>query len=177
MRAAYDLYACAVRRLLVLAALLVVAGCGSSKGAPAPTTTAPVSSPLSALPGSRVLYYSGAWAVLQKRARAVVAHRAGRRWRIDRSGEVRLQILGPKPGGTAPSLPQVAAELSAQSALVESGLWVDGKELLVKGGGSPTLATIYGAPAHDLRRGRHIAVAYGRTDRSGTARAWVFRTR
>ena len=165
-----------MRKLLVLAALLVVAGCGSSKGAPAPTPRAPVSSPLSALPGSRVLYYSGGWAVLQKGGHAVAAHRVGRRWRIDRSGEVRIEILGPMPGRAAPRLPQVAAELTSQSALVESGLWVDGKELIVKGGGSPTLATIYGAPVHDLRRGRHVAVAYGRSATSGTARAWVFRT-
>lgn len=176
MRAAYGLYACAVRKLWILPALLVVAGCGASKGAPPPVTTAPVSSPLSALPGSHVLYFAGGWAVLQKGGRAVAAHRVGGRWRADRSGDVRIQILGPKPGRTAASLPQVAAELTSQSALVESGLWLDSKELNVKGGGSPTLATIYGAPAHDLRPGRHVAVAYGRSDRSGTARAWVFRT-
>jgi hypothetical protein len=166
-----------VRKLLTLPVLLVVvAGCGSSKSAPAPVTTAPAPSPLSALPGSHVLYFSGGWAVLQKGAHAVAAHRVGGRWVADRSREVTIQILGPHPGKTALRLPQVAAELTSQSALVESGLWVDGKELVVKGGGSPTLATIYGAPAHDLRRGRHVAVAYGRSDRSGTARAWVFRT-
>jgi hypothetical protein len=169
-----------VRKLLFLPVLLVAAGCGASKGAPTVVTTTtppPVSSPLSALPGSHVLYYSGRWAVLQKGVRAVAAHRVGRRWRVVRSSSVRIQILGPRPGSTAATLPQVAAQLTSESALVESGLWVDGKELVVKGGGSPTLATIYGAPVHDLRRGRHVAVAYGRSDRSGTARAWVFRTR
>jgi hypothetical protein len=165
-----------VRKLLLLPAVLVAAGCGSSKGAAPVTTTTPVSSPLSALPGSHVLYYSGGWAVLQKGASAVAAHKVGRRWRPDRSDRVRVEILGPRPDRTAPALPQVAAQLSSQSALVESGLWVDGKELVVKGGGSPTLATIYGAPAHALRAGRHVAVAYGRSDSSGTARAWVFRT-
>ena len=39
----------------------------------------------------------------------------------------------PEPGSVAPSLPQVAAELRAPKPLVESGLWVDGKELVVKG--------------------------------------------
>jgi hypothetical protein len=168
-----------VRKLLFLPVLLVVAGCGASKGAQTVVTTTtppPVSSPLSALRGSHVLYYSGRWAVLQKGARAVAAHRIGRRWQLVRRSTVRIEILGPRPGSKAPTLPQIAAQLTSQSALVESGLWVDGKELVVKGGGSPTLATIYGAPAHDLRRGRHVAVAYGRSDRSGTARAWVFRT-
>jgi hypothetical protein len=165
-----------VRKLLLLPAVLLVAGCGASKGAAPVTTTTPVSSPLSALPGSHVLYFSGGWAVLQKGARAVAAHKVGRRWRADGSGRVSIEILGPRPGRTAPRLPQVAAQLSSESALVESGLWVDGKELVVKGGGSPTLATIYGAPAHALRPGRHVAVAYARSDRTGTARAWVFRT-
>ena len=108
---------------------------------------------------------------------AVAAHLVGGRWRADVSGRVKISILGPRPGRTVASLPQVAAELSSKTPLVESGLWVDGKELAVKGGGTPTSGTIYGAPAGDLAPGRHVAVAYGRTDTTGTARAWAFRTR
>jgi len=46
----------------------------------------------------------------------------------------------------------------------------------VKGGGlTPTKGTIYGAPVAPLARGEHLAVAYGRTDATGTAVAWMFR--
>jgi hypothetical protein len=104
-------------------------------------------------------------------------HLAKGSWHTDTSGRVKIAILGPKPGSVAPSLPQVAAELRATKPLVETGLWVDGKELVVKGGGAPTQVTIYGAPASDLAPGRHVAVAYGRTDSTGSARAWSFRVR
>jgi hypothetical protein len=55
-------------------------------------------------------------------------------------------------------------------------LWVDGAQLLAKGGGlSPTRGTIYGAPDAPLASGKHVAVAYARTDGHGTAVAWSFR--
>ena len=80
-------------------------------------------------------------------AKATAHHRVDGAWQPDTSGAVHVAILGPKPGTTAPATPQVAAELSAPTALVESGLWVDGVELLQKGGGlTPTRGTIYGAP-------------------------------
>ena len=64
-------------------------------------------------------------------------------------------MLGPKPGSTGnPRTPQVAAALSAGDELAESALWVDGVELLEKGGGlTPTKGTIYGAPAAPLAKG------------------------
>ena len=64
--------------------------------------------------------------------------------------------------------------MAAPSQLAESGLWVDGKELLVKGGGSPTRGTIYGAPEKPLAHGRHVAVGFARTASTGTAVAWTF---
>ena len=119
------------------------------------------------MPGSSGLYAGGNWAVVLAGGRAVAVHVVDGSWRTDTSGRVKIAILGPKPGGVAPSLPQVAAELRAPKPLVETGLWVDGKELVVKGGGAPAQATIYGAPASDLAPGRHVAVAYGRTDSTG----------
>ncbi len=66
----------------------------------------------------------------------------------------------------------------ATSPLVESGLWVDGTELLEKGGGlAPNRGTIYGAPSAPLSAGKHVAVAYGRTADHATAVAWSFRVR
>jgi hypothetical protein len=167
-----------VRRLIVLSTVLVVAGCGSTKSAAPPsTTTATVPSPVSVLPGGQALYDGGNWAVVLRGRDAVAAHLLRGRWHTDRSRRVQIAILGPDPGSRAPSLPQIAAQLTAPAPMIESGLWVDGKELLVKGGGSPTRATIYGAPAKPLLAGTHVAVAYGRTNSTGTARAWTFRTR
>ena len=168
------LYSSGVRRLPYLLAVLVLAACGSSKGAAPPATTAAPPPPSSAVPGSTGLYAGGNWAVVLAGGRATAVHLANGSWHPDTSGRVKIAVLGPKPGSTAPSLPQVAAELRAPKPLVESGLWVDGKELVVKGGGTPTHATIYGAPAADLAPGRHVAVAYGRTDSTGSARAWSF---
>ena len=166
-----------MHRLPLVLAVLVLAACGSSKGSQPPATTATPPPPSSAVPGSKGLYAGGNWAVVLAGGRAVAVHLDGGAWRTDTSGRVKIAILGPKPGSVAPSLPQVAAELRAPKPLVESGLWVDGKELVVKGGGTPTRATIYGAPASDLAPGRHVAVAYGRTDSTGSARAWSFRVR
>lgn len=164
-----------MRRPILLFLVVAAAGCGSTKTAAPPTTTT-VPSPTTALPGAHALYVGGNWAVVLEGTDAVAAHLVDGRWRPDRSGRVKIEILGPPPGSTAPKLPQVAAQLTASSALVESGLWVDGQELVVKGGGTPTEGTIYGAPAKPLAAGKHIAVAYGRTDRTGTARAWSFTT-
>ena len=58
---------------------------------------------------------------------------------------------------------------------VESALWVDGTQLQLQGGGTPTRGTIYGAPAANLRPGDHVAVGYARTSSTGTAVAWVFK--
>ena len=75
----------------------------------------------------------------------------------------------------APKLPQVAIQFSGKTPFVESALWVDGMELVEKGGGSPTRGTIYGAPAANLKPGEHVAVGYARTALSGAAVAWVFK--
>ena len=153
-----------MRRIAILAATIVAAGCGGTKA----------SESTDVLAGSHRLYESGDWAVVAKGARAVAAHRDGDRWVADRSGRVRIRILGPEPGTRAPRRPQVAIEMTASQQLAESALWVDGKELLEKGGGSPTRGTIYGAPDAPLARGRHVAVAYARTASSATAVAWTF---
>jgi hypothetical protein len=84
-----------------------------------------------------------------------------------------VRILGPEH--TATRQPQVAAEISARDDLAETALWVDGKELLVKGGGTPRKGTIYGTTSAPLAPGSHVAVAYGRTATTGTAVAWTFR--
>jgi hypothetical protein len=161
--------------LLLLPLVLLAAACGGKSSAP-PTTTA--SGPPSAAGvlgnGGDVLYNGGNWAVVTKGTRVAVARYSGGRWKVDTTGAVKISILG--PDGTAAAIPQVAAELKAPSALLEDALWVDGKELLEKGGGlHASNQTIYGAPDTPLSKGVHVAIAYGRTATSGTAVRWTFR--
>ncbi len=125
------------------------------------------------------LYQGSTWAVVEatsvNQARAVAFRLVGGRWVPDVSNRVKLKILGPQPGSTAARTPQVAIEFNSKQPFVESALWVDGTELLEKGGGSPTSGTIYGAPAHPLKPGTHVAVGYARTNATGSAVAWAFK--
>jgi hypothetical protein len=145
----------------VVAAL--AAGCGSKDAAPT-----------NVLAGGKTLYESGDWAVVAKGAHAVAAHRRDGRWEPAPAGGLSIRVLGPAAGRKAARVPQVAAELSASTPLVESALWLDGAELPVKGGGSATRGTIYSAPAARLAQGRHVAIAYARTETKATAVAWTF---
>ncbi|HEX4520041.1 MAG TPA: hypothetical protein VH063_10725 [Gaiellaceae bacterium] len=180
-----------MKRLVLLLALgALLAGCGSSRTPTTTATTAAVPDPAAAmralLGGStsvggsvRTLYQGSTWAVVQatslNQARAVAFRLVGGHWVADRSGRVKLKILGPQPGATASKTPQVAIEFSSKLPFVESAIWVDGTEVLEKGGGSPTNGTIYGAPAHPLKPGTHVAVGYARTVATGSAVAWTFK--
>jgi hypothetical protein len=177
---------------LVVLAAVALAGCGGASK-PAADTSAQAavraSTPAAAMRALieanpelagrvRTLYVSSSWSVVESTARraahAVVFHLVRGRWLPDRSGQVRIDILGPQPGATAPILPQVAIQFTARTPFVESALWVDGTQLQLQGGGTPTRGTIYGAPAANLRPGDHVAVGYARTSSTGTAVAWVF---
>jgi hypothetical protein len=163
-----------VRRLAFVLMLLLLAGCGSSNEAA--TTIAQSSDerppPTSAVEGT-VLYEGGDWAVVTSGNSAVALRFRNGAWHPDRTKTVKVTFLG--PDSPAPPLPQVAAELRAPTKLAESALWVDGVELLEKGGGlTPRRGTIYGAPSSELAPGEHVAVAYARTATAGTAVARVF---
>jgi hypothetical protein len=149
--------------------VLIAAGCGSG------SATKPPASALEPGPG-HVVYRGTGWAVVVDGGKAVAQRLVGGAWRVAPAGSVKISVLGPKPGSKGnPATPQVAAELSAKNDLVESALWVDGVELLEKGGGlTPTRGTLYGAPATPLRPGKHTAVAYGRTATHAAAIAWIF---
>ena len=153
---------------LFLGVALLLAGCGGGGGGKAQM--------LGAEPA--VLYSSADWqVVLTSRGSGSVAevlHRVNGKWAVDRSHGVKLEILGPKPGQpSTANPPQVAITMKAKSPLVESQLWVDGNALMVKGGGTPTNGTIYGAPLK-LSPGKHTAVGYARTASTGSAVAWSF---
>jgi hypothetical protein len=164
-----------VRKLLALLALAVAAaGCGSKSSDSMTTTTAAAPSPAAAI-GGHTIYHGGDWAVVVKGDHAVALHLVGDAWRPDRTGRVKVELLGPH--GVQPPTTQVAAQLTAPSRLVESGLWVDGVELLEKGGGlTPSRGTIYGA-TNNLARGKHVVVAYARTATAATAVARSFQVR
>jgi hypothetical protein len=182
-----------MRRLPLLLCLGLLAGCGgSAKQHPATTTVAAqaVAGPVAAmralvrqdhsLAGTlKMLFEGSGWSVVQStsstRVSAIPFHLVGGRWLPDRVKGVRIEILGPDPGDRdAPALPQVAMEITAHAPFVESALWVDGTILNLQGGGTPTNGTIYGAPAHRLKAGRHVAVGYARTARVAAAVAWTF---
>ena len=158
-----------MRPLAFLLVALALAGCGGSSATVTTTTSA------AAPPGpGTTLYAGGDWAVVLDGDHATAFHRVAGTWRADTSGAVKIRILG--PDGNVAATPQVAAELSAKQPLIESGMWVDGKELVVKGGGlTATKGTIYGAPGAPLTKGTHVAVAYARTAVHATAVAWSFR--
>jgi hypothetical protein len=165
-----------VRFAALLLAAAALAGCGgstsSNDGSESQTQT--VAGPAEAAGGGTTLYRGGPWAVVVRGTTAVALHFAGGAWHPDRTGRVKVTFLGPHPVDTA--RPQVAAELKAPARLVESGMWLDGTELLAKGGGlSPTRGTIYGAPDRTLAPGRHLVVAYARTAAAATAVARSFR--
>jgi hypothetical protein len=149
---------------------LALAGCGGSS---TQTTTTNAAAPPG--PGT-TLYAGGDWAVVLDGDRATAFRKvAAGAWKADTSGAVKIAILGPHPGETVAAIPQFAAELSAKKPLIESGMWVDGKEVPVKGGGlTPRKGTIYGAFGTRLTKGKHVAVAYARTAAHATAVAWSF---
>lgn len=178
-----------MKRLAFLLAAAALAGCGGSKSTTTSTTT-PMPDPAAAMRalignsaslGASVhtLYQGSTWAVVQStsanKATAYAFRLSDGHWIVDRSGRVKLKILGPQPGATTTRTPQVAIEFSSSTPFVESAIWVDGTELLEKGGGSPTNGTIYGAPAKPLKPGTHVAVGYARTNGTGSAVAWTFR--
>lgn len=166
-----------MRRLIPLLAIAAaLAGCGSSNSSEPTTATTPPPDPSAAVGGGKTLYQGGAWAVVVKGDTAVAVHLVGGEWQPDRTDRVKVSFLGPT--GTVAPISQVAAQLSATSPLVESALWVDGAELLEKGGGlTATHGTIYGAPGAALKPGRHLAVAYARTATAATAVTRVFHVR
>ncbi|HEY6016535.1 MAG TPA: hypothetical protein VIU44_04570 [Gaiellaceae bacterium] len=115
--------------------------------------------------------WSVAWGTAGAKAYAVALH--GKT--VVRSGDVKLRILGPDPGSSAASIPQVAAEIRAAAPIEDSTLLVDGTPLDTKGGGpSPSYLSIYGAPAAPLAGGRHVAVAFARAGDAASAVAWTF---
>ena len=153
-----------MRRSILLLLILVVAlaGCGPKPKGPGPLLGK----------GAVVIYQSNGWAVVVDGSKVVAAHLVKGTWTADRSGKVKVELLGPA-SGRGPT-PQVAAQLTSKTPLVESSLWIDGDLISVQGGGTPTRGTIYGMPTSPVFPGKHLEVAYARTATHATAVARVF---
>lgn len=148
----------AVRRLLPILCLLALAGCGGGSS----------SGKSRDLGGGYVVHWQadGSGARVTKDGEAVAA------------GGIVLRPLGPEPGETAASIPQVAAEIRASADISDYALLLDGEPLDVKSGGlTQRRITIYGAPASSLSSGRHVVVAVARAGDSAAARGWAFTVR
>jgi hypothetical protein len=159
-----------VRRLPILLAVLAVAGCGSSKQA------VPKGFPEGAQLERHDL--GGGWEIVwaTEGQRGYAA--------VEREGDVvpatgmTVRVLGPRPGETVGTIPQVAAAIEASSSISDYTLLVDGTPLDAKSGGlRQDDISVYGAPVSSLSSGRHVAVAAARAGESAAATAWVFTVR
>ena len=160
-----------MRRLALLLPVLALAACGGSSATkPALGFPAGVKAQQRDVGGG----WSVAWGTAGTRAYAVALH--GKT--VVRSADLKLRVLGPEPGSTAASIPQVAAEIRAPAPVDDSTLLVDGTPIDTKSGGpSPSYISIYGAPAAALASGKHVAVAFARAGDAGKAVAWTFTVR
>lgn len=177
----------------VLAALALLAGCSDEDGGRSAPTLAPtveLGEP-DPLPTARRL--AGARGRLEVRAEidgrtvvfgfvgrqkvALVLRYDGIRWRrLPRRG-VTVRPLGPDPGSTHPPIAlQVAAELTASSAITDAGMWLDGRAFPATPVGTPRRYTVYG-PSPTLKRGVHTVAAFASTGTAAHARIWTFRVR
>ncbi len=178
--------------MLAVGAAALLAGCGGSSKPAATTTAGPKIPPVLAafehlassnakLDGTAtILFQQTHWAVVSVRkgdaVTAVAFRKANGTWVADRTNAVKVTILGPQPGRSAPKQPQIAAGIATKTPIIETGLWLDGVALVQKAGGSSTSATTYGAPTAAVKAGVHVAIAYARTGTNATAVAWTFKT-
>jgi hypothetical protein len=94
-------------------------------------------------------------------------------WKIETSGPLTFQIIGPSPGSTG-RVSQVAVEVGSPGVVDDAVVWVDG-ELI-----PPTLApakgraTVFASLARALPPGTHAAVVYAVQGNDAGAEAWTF---
>lgn len=101
-------------------------------------------------------------------------------WKLELGGPVRLEAIAPDPGEVERrgSGPQLAAGIAAGAAIVEGGLWLDGKSVPGRSGGTDARnITLFSEPVERLARGPHAVVAFGSTSDDATALAWMFTVR
>jgi hypothetical protein len=101
-------------------------------------------------------------------------------WKLELGGPVRLEALVPDPGeverrGTGA---QLAAGIVADATVLEAGLWLDGKSMPGRSGGTDDRnLTVFSNPVPGLARGPHAVVAFASTRFDASALAWMFTVR
>jgi hypothetical protein len=102
----------------------------------------------------------------------------GLRWSVELAGPISIEAVRPEPGERVRGRTQIAAEVKAGARIEDAGLWLDGRALPARGGGSPdhTALTMF-ADSGPLAGGRHSAVAFAATRGAARVYAWTFRAR
>jgi hypothetical protein len=97
-------------------------------------------------------------------------------WRVELDAPLQVVPLRPKPGETVRRRTQLAADVKAEAAILEAGLWLDGFAFPTRGGGPTASAlTMFGETAQ-LSPGPHTVIAFASTAAHAAARAWSFRS-
>jgi hypothetical protein len=100
-------------------------------------------------------------------------------WKLELGGPVQLEALVPDPGEIERRATgaQLAAGIVADAAIREGGLWIDGRSVPGKSGGTDERnITIFSDP-FEFERGPHAAVAFASTAFDASALAWMFTVR
>jgi hypothetical protein len=108
-------------------------------------------------------------------AYAAALHREAGAWRLQVAGQIELLPLRPVDGKTVSSPTQLAVEVRSPNALDNLGIWLDGRAVPGKSGGSPQRLTAFTQPL-GVAPGRHTVVVFASAGKGAAAVAWTFRT-
>jgi hypothetical protein len=123
---------------------------------------------------------AGPWAVAEvagpRGAYAAALRLEGVDWRLELRGPVHITPLRPEPNETVSGVSQLAAEARAREGLEQLGLWLDGRAVPGKyGGTNPNRLTLFTQPG-EIEPGRHTVVAFVSAGDAAAASAWSFRS-
>jgi len=95
-------------------------------------------------------------------------------WKLDLASPILLRRVAPLSGNVSPD-PAIEIRVQARVPVREGGLWLDGRPLAAKAGGSdPSRVLITARPPSPLRPGSHTVVVYAVAGTRITAAAFAF---
>jgi hypothetical protein len=99
-------------------------------------------------------------------------------WRLELRGPVRIEADRPDPGQVVRRRTQLAADVAAHAAIVEAGMWFDGRAFPARGySTNPRYLGMWGEAPQPLRPGHHTVVAFAAAGGTATALGWTFLVR
>jgi hypothetical protein len=99
-------------------------------------------------------------------------------WRLELRGPVRIEADRPDPGEVVRRRTQLAADVAAHAAIVEAGMWFDGRAFPARGySTNPRYLGMWGEAPQPLRPGHHTVVAFAAAGGTATALGWTFLVR